>query len=69
MIKTILNCVTSLDVKNWVVVVLSICWLVLIHFFVVPHGGKSGGAIEHFLWWGIFPVILYWGRNLWVRKW
>lgn len=40
---------------------LSLLWIVIVPFFAVPYSGEAGGHFEHFLWWGSFPLLLYWG--------
>ncbi len=58
-----------LNRKNKLAVVLSAIWMLAVPAFVVPYGDEAPGRLEHFFWWGLFPVFLYWGRHIWVRKW
>jgi len=59
----------ALSTKNRIEYAVSLLWAITIPFFVVPYGGEAGGPLEHFLSWGIFPLLLYWGQRFWVRKW
>jgi len=63
------NWFMRLDKKNRIAFLLSLFWIVVVPFFVIPYAGESGGPAEHFLLWGIFPLCLYWGRRLWMKKW
>jgi len=60
---------SALSTKNRIEYGVSLLWVITIPFFVVPYGGEAGGPLEHFLWWGAFPLLLYWGRRIWVKKW
>lgn len=67
--KTGFDWFMKLDAKNRIAIVLSILWTVVVPFYAVPYAGESTGPVEHFLWWGIFPLFLYWGRRLWIKRW
>ncbi|WP_157197899.1 hypothetical protein [Methylomonas koyamae] len=67
--KGIFNWLGQLDNKNRIAVAISILWVTVVPFYLVPFAGESTGPVEHFLWWGLFPLFLYWGRRFWVRKW
>ncbi len=67
--KAIFNWLGQRDLKNRIAIAISILWVTVVPFYLVPYGGESTGPVEHFLWWGLFPLFLYWGRRFWVRKW
>lgn len=58
-----------LSTKHRIEYAASLVWIIVVPFFAVPYDGEEGGLLEHFLWWGVFPLFLYWGRRIWVRKW
>lgn len=60
----------GLNKKDRIASVLSILWIVIVILFVIRYNGDElGGSLEHFLWWGILPVFLYWGRRFWFKRW
>ena len=58
-----------LNRKNQAEVILSAHWISVVPAFVVPCGDEATGRLDHFFWWGSFPVFLYWGRHIRVRTW
>lgn len=59
----------GLNKKDRIASVLSILWIVIVILFVICYNGDElGGSLEHFLWWGILPVFLYWGSSLLDQK-
>jgi hypothetical protein len=49
---------SGLSTKNRIEYGVSLLWIIIIPFFVVPYGGETGGPLEHFIWWGTFPLLL-----------
>ncbi|WP_132325364.1 MULTISPECIES: hypothetical protein [Methylomonas] len=60
---------SALSTKHRIEYAVSLLWIIIVPFIAVPYVGEEGGPLEHFLWWGAFPMLLYWGRRFWVRKW
>jgi hypothetical protein len=60
----------SLNKNDQIAAVLSALWIAIVILLVIPYNGDGlGGFLEDLLWWGGFPLFLYWGRRFWVKRW
>jgi hypothetical protein len=58
----------SLNKNDQIASVLSVLWIAIVILLSSLITRWPGESLEDLLWWGGFPLFLYWGRRFWVKR-